>query len=69
MTKRRQLRKQVHILQNRTLELEEILCPCRSHDFKKIATKYNFDSMGHDASKDVTYICTKCKKLMTKCEF
>ena len=66
--KKRQLRKQVHILQNRVLELEEILCPCRSHDFKKMAVKYNYDDMG-SSTKDVTYICTKCKKLMTKLEF
>ena len=68
MTKR-QLRKQNHILANRVLELEEILCPCRSHDLKKLHTTYHYDNMGHGSSKDVTYICTKCKKIVVKLEF
>lgn len=66
---RRQLCKQNHKLTNRVLELEEILCPCRSHDLKKLHTTYNYDKYGFAHAADVTYICTKCKKIIVKCEY
>ena len=69
MITKRKLRKQKHILENRVHELEEILCPCRSHEFKEIGVTYMYDNMGYSSTKNVAYICTKCKKTIVKEEF
>lgn len=50
-------------LQYRINELEEILCPTHSHDWKKIAVKDYHTSNG-DVQTETEYMCTKCKKVV-----
>ena len=50
-------------LENRIAELEERLCPCQSHDWKKV----DFDFMGGTGRDDettlYTYQCSRCGKV------
>lgn len=49
-------------LQNRVNELEEIICPTHSHDWKKIIIRDYHTSEG-DTQTETEYMCTKCKKV------
>ena len=69
MITKRQLRKQTCILENRVHELEEIICPCEDHIWKKIKYRniYGYSNILGSAI-EYTYICTKCKKIRKETE-
>ena len=68
MTTKRKLREQICNLNHRIEDLEELLCPCESHQWKlidQITTYGLFDCY------DTNYIykCTHCgKKIKTHCK-
>lgn len=56
---RKKLLAEITRLSYRVAELEERICPCESHDWKKI--NYEF-CMGAGADESVTVYTYKCKK-------
>lgn len=58
---RRKLKDEIIKLNYRVAELEERLCPCESHDWKLIGTKWTCDSFGSSDSV-YTYKCKTCGK-------
>ena len=53
---------QIVKLQNRINELEEIICPTHTHDWKEITTINHYTSNG-DVQTETEYMCAKCKKV------
>lgn len=46
-------------LNNRILELEEILCPCRQHDWVELSSQY----LSCSDRTVITKMCRKCKRI------
>jgi transposase-like protein len=53
--------RRIEALEYRVRELEERLCPCESHDWRKIGTR-SF-SNGVDLDFEYKYKCAKCGKI------
>ena len=53
-------RRKIEQLQRRIDDLEERLCPCASHDWKRIGTK--FYSVGGMIDAEYKYKCKRCGK-------
>ena len=49
-------------LRYRIKELEERLCPCRSHDWKLVDTRYRLGSRVEDIDTIYHYQCARCGK-------
>lgn len=49
----------VRELEHRIGELEERLCPCQSHDWKRV----DYDFVGADLDTVYTYQCSRCGKV------
>lgn len=59
---RRKLKKEIVRLNYRVAELEERLCPCKSHDWKIINTRYDSIHPLLDLDAINTYKCKTCGK-------
>lgn len=64
---RRKLQNEVLELKYRVRELEQILCPFDSHDFKLIGSTVYVDPC--DVYTIARYKCQKCGKEVTKYEY
>ena len=53
--------RRIEALQRRVSELEERLCPCEEHDWKNIATDYEYDTGGGVEAR-YKYKCRRCGK-------
>lgn len=60
----RKLREEVLKLQYRVQELEELLCPCESHDWVEIAKEPRITSMEVEYLR--TYKCKRCGKVIKR---
>lgn len=55
------LKAEIVRLSYRVAELEERLCPCEQHDWKRIGVDYTYDGIGgYDTLYD--YKCARCGK-------
>ena len=50
-------------LENRIAELEERLCPCQSHDWKKVDFDFTGGTGRGDETTLYTYQCSRCGKV------
>lgn len=67
MFKRKKLKFENFMLQQRVDQLENILCPQDSHDWKFIKSNVNYAGTGHgDERYEYFYVCSKCKKLESR---
>lgn len=48
----------------RVAELEERLCPCEQHDWKRTGFDYSYDRTGCCAATMYNYKCARCGKKM-----
>lgn len=64
MMGKRKLAAEIVRLSYRVAELEERLCPCEGHDWKKIDTEFFPDSYGGGDTRYV-YKCRTCGKVVT----
>ena len=61
MTTKQRLKAEIVKLTYRVAELEERLCPCEEHDWKKVGSHYNYD-MGGGCETINHYKCRRCGK-------
>ena len=62
MTTKRKLREEIMKLNYRIAELEERICPCEEHDWKKIDSRMVTFTSGTDFDTIYTYKCKRCGK-------
>ena len=60
----KKLKEENSLLKNRVNELEEKICPCQSHSWKKIDFDFSFGTGNGDCDLIHTYICEKCGKIV-----
>ena len=58
---KRKLKAEIIRLTHRVAELEERLCPCEQHDWKRIGVDYTYDGVG-GCDATYNYKCAKCGK-------
>ena len=61
MLTRRALKDEIVRLTYRVAELEERLCPCEDHDWKRVGSHWDFSSP-YDVEKVYHYKCKRCGK-------
>lgn len=67
MKTKRKLNEEIIKLNYRIAELEERLCPCKSHDWKKIGSGFEVsDSPALDTYMINSYKCKRCGKIIEK---
>ena len=67
MKTKRKLNEEIIKLNYRIAELEERLCPCESHDWKKIGSRFEVsDSPVLDTYMINSYKCKRCGKIIEK---
>lgn len=67
MKTKRKLNEEIIKLNYRIAELEERLCPCESHDWKKIGSRFEVsDSPALDTYMINSYKCKRCGKIIEK---
>lgn len=54
---------QVQELEHRIAELEERLCPCQSHDWKRVDFDFTGGTGRGDETTLYTYQCSRCGKV------
>ena len=70
MKTKRKLNEEIIKLNYRIAELEERLCPCESHDWKKIGSRFEVsDSTTLDTYMINSYMCKQCGKIIEKIEW
>ena len=57
------LKAEIVRLSYRVAELEERLCPCGQHDWKRIGVDYTYDGAGSCDTR-YHYKCARCGKIM-----
>jgi hypothetical protein len=62
MERKRDLRDQIVRLQYRIAELEERLCPCEEHDWKRIGGYPVWGTGGYTFDATYVYKCRRCGK-------
>lgn len=60
----RKLEAEIVRLSYRVAELEERLCPCEQHDWKRTGVDYSYDRTGCCAAAMHNYKCARCGKKM-----
>ncbi len=65
MRSKRELEREIKTLEQRVWELEHILCPIESHQFKLV--KCSFDYFMGETEIVYHYICQKCGKKLESC--
>ena len=60
----RKLEAEIAWLSCRVAELEERLCPCEQHDWKRTGVDYSYDRTGCCAAAMYNYKCARCGKKM-----
>lgn len=58
------LKVEIARLSYRVAELEERLCPCEQHDWKRTGVDYSYDRTGCCAAAMYNYKCARCGKKM-----
>jgi len=60
--------KRIDCLTRRVEELEEMICPCESHDYVKIKAEWFYDLYGDDEI-NYKYKCRRCGKVKWEREY
>lgn len=60
---KQKLKDEITRLNYRIADLEEHLCPCESHDWKKVGHYYTSYTNGLDIDAVYKYKCKRCGKL------
>ena len=63
---RKKLKDEIVRLTYRVAELEERLCPCGDHDWKKIDYRFESFTNGYDTDVIFTYKCKRCGKVVER---
>lgn len=58
---KRKLKLEIERMSRRIYDLEERLCPCGSHDWRQIGTRYVYNGVSADGI--YKYKCAKCGKI------
>ena len=59
---RRKMRDEIVRLNYRVADLEEQLCPCESHDWKKVDSCFTSFTCGFDFDTIYKFKCSRCGK-------
>lgn len=67
--RKKQLSQELNRSKERIRQLEDLICPVESHDWKVIDSNHYFNGSIDIVRTETTYMCTKCRKIKVKSEW